>query len=380
MSASDSMPDAGSSASANTMCIVPERAKLHLAMLVCQLGYAGNHIILKTVLNMDVSMLVFPVYRNIVALVALVPFAYFFEKRDRPPLSTSILIQFFLLGLIGVTCNQGFYLLGLNNTSATFASASENSVPAITFLLATILRMEQVHLNRKDGIPKVIGTLASVAGALVITLYKGPTLFGSNSQLSNQSILGDVKGKSWILGCIYLIGHCLCWSSWIVLQTPVLKKYPARLSITSYTYFFSILQFLAVAALFERDSQAWLVHSTGELFSIFYTGLVASAMTYAIQIWVIDKAGPVFVSVYLPLQTLLVAVIESVALGEEFYLGGIIGAVLIVAGLYLVVWGKNEESKFDEEKPATPSVSENNNGESSSNASLIQPLLPTSSD
>ena len=131
--------------------------------------------------------------------------------------------------------------------------------------------MEPVHLNRKDGIAKVIGTLASVAGALVITLYKGPTLFGTNSQLSNQSILGDVKGKSWILGCIYLIGHCLCWSSWIVLQTPILKKYPARLSITSYTYFFSILPFLAVAALFERDSQTWLVHSTGELFSIFYT-------------------------------------------------------------------------------------------------------------
>ena len=45
-------------------------------------------------------------------------------------------------------------------------------------------------------------------------------------------------------------------------------------------------------------------------------------MTYAIQIYVIDKAGPVFVSVYLPLQTLLVAIIEAVALGEKFYLGG----------------------------------------------------------
>ena len=45
-------------------------------------------------------------------------------------------------------------------------------------------------------------------------------------------------------------------------------------------------------------------------------------MTYVIQIYVIDKAGPLFVSVYLPLQTLLVAIIEAIALGEEFYLGG----------------------------------------------------------
>ncbi|KAK7850573.1 protein walls are thin 1 [Quercus suber] len=300
------MAEAGS-AFANRMGVpVPERTKLHLAMIVCQLGYAGNHIIMKTALNMGISMLVLPVYRNIVALVALVPFAYFLEKRNRPPVSASLLLQFFFLGLIG---------------------------------------MEQVHLNRKDGIAKVLGTVSSVAGSLVITLYKGPTLFGSNLR-------------------------------WMVLQTPVLKKYPARLSITSYTYFFSIFQFLVIAALFEKDSQVWLVHSTDEIFTIFYTGLVASAMTYAIQMYVIDKAGPVFVSVYLPLQTMLVAIIEAVALGEKFYLGGIIGAVLIVAGLYLVVWGKSEERKFDEEKP---SVSENSNGESSSNASLTQPLLPTSS-
>jgi len=134
--------------------------------------------------------------------------------------------------------------------------------------------MEQVHLKRKDGIAKVVGTVSSVAGSLVITLYRGPTLFGSNLR-SHQSYfllsLGNDTGKSWSLGCIYLIGHCLCWSSWIVLQTPVLKKYPARLSSTSYTYFFSIFQFLVIAALFEKDSQVWIVHSTDEIFTIFYT-------------------------------------------------------------------------------------------------------------
>lgn len=45
-------------------------------------------------------------------------------------------------------------------------------------------------------------------------------------------------------------------------------------------------------------------------------------MAFAIQIWVIEKGGPVFVSVYLPLQTLLVALMASVILGEQFYMGG----------------------------------------------------------
>jgi len=51
-------------------------------------------------------------------------------------------------------------------------------------------------------------------------------------------------------------------------------------------------------------------------------GLVVSGIGFAIQIWVIQRGGPVFVSGYLPLQTILVAVMASIALSEEFYLGG----------------------------------------------------------
>ena len=49
---------------------------------------------------------------------------------------------------------------------------------------------------------------------------------------------------------------------------------------------------------------------------------VAFAMTYATQIYVIDKAGPMFVSMYLSQQFLLLVIIKAVSLGEEFYLGG----------------------------------------------------------
>ncbi|KAM1617216.1 hypothetical protein TB2_015868 [Malus domestica] len=404
------MADAAGSASSKRMCSVPERLQLHGAMLALQFGYAGFHVVSRAALNMGISKLVFPVYRNIIALLLLLPFAYFLEKKDRPAITLNFLIQFFLLALVGITANQGFYLLGLDNTSPTFASAIQNSVPAITFLMAAILRIEHVRLNRKDGIAKVLGTVFCVAGASVITLYKGPTIYSptpplqmmrlmsstttsaisstsSSAIVSTLSSLGDAKGKSWTLGCLYLIGHCLSWSGWLVLQAPVLKKYPARLSVTSYTCFFGLIQFIIIAAVFERDGQAWIFHNGGEVFSILYAGVVASGIAFAVQIWCIDRGGPVFVAVYQPVQTLVVAIMASVALGEEFYLGGIIGAVLIIVGLYLVLWGKNEERKFAQlitqasGRVGSQSTPEHtNNRKIQTKASLTQPLIPPSTE
>ncbi|RWW20631.1 hypothetical protein GW17_00015245 [Ensete ventricosum] len=132
-------------------------------------------------------------------------------------------------------------------------------------------RIEKVRIDRRDGIAKLMGTLACVGGATVITLYKGPTIFGPSRALNGAGQLtAPTIGKDWTLGCLYLIGHCLSWSGWLVLQAPVLKKYPARLSVTSYTCFFGVIQFLVIAAFIERDSEAWMFHSGGELFTILY--------------------------------------------------------------------------------------------------------------
>ncbi|KAB5557634.1 hypothetical protein DKX38_008543 [Salix brachista] len=393
------MADVGGSASSGRMwCSVPEKFQLHLAMLALQFGYAGFHVVSRAALNMGVSKLVFPVYRNIIALLLLLPFAYFLEKKERPALTLNFALQFFLLALVGITANQGFYLLGLENTSPTFASAIQNSVPAITFLMAALLRqalslsfcvllIEKVRINRKDGIAKVLGTICCVAGASVITLYTGPVIYSPANHLNRPTpmfvSLGDAEAKNWTLGCLYLIGHCLSWSGWLVLQAPVLKKYPARLSVTSYTCFFGLIQFMIIAAFMERDPQAWIFHSGGELFTILYAGVVASGIAFAVQIWCIDRGGPVFVAVYQPVQTLVVAIMASIALGEEFYLGGIIGAALIIVGLYLVLWGKSEEKKFLAlEKAAIQTTPEHgiSRAQTHIKTSLTQPLLPSSTE
>ncbi|KAJ1269669.1 hypothetical protein BS78_07G229300 [Paspalum vaginatum] len=389
------MADSGAGGEGRRVCGMPEKAQLHVAMLALQFGYAGFHVVSRLALNMGISKLVFPVYRNIIALCLLVPFAYFLEKKDRPQLTLSFVVQFFLLALCGITANQGFYLLGLDNTSPTFASAIQNSVPAITFAMAAALRIEKVRLDRRDGVAKVLGTLACVAGASVITLYKGPTIFGpatgGGGGDTPLTSIDDVHNtKNWTLGCVYLIGHCLSWSGWLVLQAPVLKKYPARLSVTSYTCFFGVIQFLIIAAFMERDADAWKFHSGSELFTILYAGFIASGVAFAVQIWCIDRGGPVFVAVYQPVQTLVVAIMASLTLGEKFYLGGIIGAVLIIAGLYLVLWGKSEErARISRDAadagllggaPSSTAAGIRSAGKmSASSAVITQPLLPPSS-
>ena len=63
---------------------------------------------------------------------------------------------------------------------------------------------------------------------------------------------------------------------------------------------------------------------------------MASGIAFAVQIWCIDRGGPVFVAVYQPVQTLVVAIMASLALGEEFYLGGLVLATFSFSFIFLL--------------------------------------------
>ncbi|KAK8939874.1 hypothetical protein KSP40_PGU014108 [Platanthera guangdongensis] len=189
--------------------------------------------------------------------------------------------------------------------SPTYVSTIENSLSAFTFAMAAALgRVEQVKINEKYGIAKVLGTLICIGGATIITLYKGPPLF------------------NWTLGCMYSVGDCLAWSGWLVLQVPMLKQYPARLSFTTLVCFFGLVQVLCIAAFIETDMERWKIHSEGELFTILYIGVVTTGIAFSLQAWCINRGGPLFVAVFQPLQTVLVAIMAFIFFGDKLYSGG----------------------------------------------------------
>ena len=70
---------------------------------------------------------------------------------------------------------------------------------------------------------KVIGTIVSISGALVIVLYKGPKLLSSASLTSSEatvSLYQDLTSfdSSWILGGVLLVTQYLLVSLWYILQ------------------------------------------------------------------------------------------------------------------------------------------------------------------
>jgi hypothetical protein len=74
-------------------------------------------------------------------------------------------------------------------------------------------------------------------------------------------------------------------------------------------------------------------------------GIVTSSIAYYVQGLVIQRTGPVFASAFSPLMMIIVAVMGSFILSEQIYLGGVVGAALIVVGLYSVLWGKHKETQ-----------------------------------
>ncbi|KAI5057761.1 hypothetical protein GOP47_0027776 [Adiantum capillus-veneris] len=340
-------------------------ALLHVALLMVQLGMSGYQIITRVALTGGMNLFTFAVYRGAIGLCFLIPAAFFLERNQRPPLTWALVGHFFLLGLTGVFFSQAFFLEGLTYTSPTFAAAIQNSIPAMTFVIAAAFGQERVHIKRMDGQAKVVGTVLCVIGATVMVFYKGPAVVKLEQSMSAPHdsptpLLGILElsvhpmgtffplteSKSYQIGAFYLMGMCIAFSFWLVMQSPVMKQYPARLSVTAFTSFFGTLQLLILALCKERNVSSWIVPWGSQLLAVLYAGIVVSCLVFTLQMWCVQKGGAVLTAVYQPAQTIIVAFLTFAFLKENFYLGSLIGGLLIIGGLYLVTWGQGKERKL----------------------------------
>ncbi|KAF8377178.1 hypothetical protein HHK36_030551 [Tetracentron sinense] len=304
-----------------------ETQKPYLAMFFIQFVYAGMALISKAAIDKGMNPFVFVVYRQAFGSLALAPFAFFFERKKAPPLSYNLLCRIFLVALCGITLSLNLYYVALNYTSATFAAATTNIIPAITFTMAVFLRMESISINRMYGIAKVLGSIVCVSGALMYAFVKGPPIKFMNwypsvhKEASDLSVVKSGSKMEWVKGSLIMLSANTAWSLWLILQGPIVKRYPAKLRLTTLQCFFSCIQSAILAVAVERNPSSWKLGWDIHLISVAYCGVVVTAITYWLQVWSIEKKGPVFTSLFTPLALLLTAISSAFLWKERLHWG-----------------------------------------------------------
>ncbi|XP_071719337.1 WAT1-related protein At2g37460-like [Rutidosis leptorrhynchoides] len=326
-----------------------KKGKPFFAVIFLQFGLAGMDIISKVALNEGMSNYVFVVYRHAAAFIVMAPFAIVLDKKIRPKMTISTFVKLMALALLEPVIDQNLYILGLKATTATFAVSMCNVLPAITFVIACILRLEVVNLKCIRSQAKVIGTLTTVAGAMLMTLVKGPMieLFWTKGKTNSNVVHNGVDLHHSLKGAFMITVGCFSWSCFMVLQAITLKSYPAELSLTAWICLLGTVEGAIVALVMERGNTAvWAIKWDTTLLATLYSGIICSGLAYYIQGIIMKERGPVFVTAFNPLSMIIVAIIGSIILAEQTYLGRVLGALVIVAGLYLVVWGKSKDHKL----------------------------------
>ncbi|CAN6994386.1 WAT1-related protein At2g40900 [Brassica rapa] len=318
-----------------------ESAKPYFAMVCLQFGYAGMNLLTKTVLDRGMSHYVLVAYRNAFATAAIAPFAFLSERKVRSKMTFSIFMHIFVLALLGPVIDQNLYYIGLKLTSPTFSSAVSNIVPAITFILATLFRMEKVEMKKVRCQVKVVGTLVTVVGSILMILYKGPFINFFRSHLTTTATASSPLAGDYFKAAVFLLLASLSWASFFILQAWTLKKYAAHLSLSTMVCFMGTLQSLALAFVMEHNPSALNISFDMNLLASAYAGIMSSSIAYYVQGLMMQRKGPVFVTAFNPLVVVIVSIMSFFVLGQGIYLGGVIGLVVLMVGVYAVLWGKH---------------------------------------
>ncbi|KAK4254342.1 hypothetical protein QN277_009739 [Acacia crassicarpa] len=274
---------------------VRDGVKGTLLMVIVQIVYAVANILLKMAANDGMSLTVLVAYRFLFSTCFLAPLALFFERDSLDNVDGIVLFHAFLCGLFGGSLLHNLYAESLALISVTYVTAMLNLVPATTYILAVLFRLERMSFRTTRGKAKVLGTLTGIGGAMILTFCKGKriqiwtTHIDLPRHMTISSHASTASSRLW--GCLLALATCLSYSLWLIIQ-----------------------------------------------------GILTSGVAYTLIAWCVMKKGPLFVAIFNPVMLVIVTLGGSFILDEPLYVGSVIGMVLVVFGLYMVLWGKSKET------------------------------------
>ena len=276
------------------------------SLLLTVFFFGTNFTAVKLVVE-SVPPILFAATRFTLAGLLLLPLALLSGPESR--LSRQDLLPMFGLGLVGVTLTQSVFTVGVGLTTAANTALVYSTAPVWGMLLAFALGWERPRISGVVGIGLcLVGVGAIVYGSL---------------DFAGTSLLGDAL----------ILVAAISWGSYTVLTLSFLRRYSA-LAVAAYAMTFGGLAAFPLEALDPAsldlaalDGLTWGAAA--------YSALCSSAFGFAAWGWGVSHVGANRVLVYQYLVTLTGVSTGVLLLGEDFGAGQLIGAAVILAGVYL---------------------------------------------
>nr|KJB40436.1 hypothetical protein B456_007G063300 [Gossypium raimondii] len=304
------------------LCEIVERMKVVIVLLVVQAALAGVIVFYKLALVEGMSMRVLIAYRFIFATACITPLAFIFERESKANLTWKVVFQGVLSGFFG---------------------------------------LERLGMKTLAGQAKLWGTLLSIGGAMILTFYKGKELNlwstninvvkhgGHHHTSTKHAAVGDQ-----VLGSLLALASCLAFAIWYIIHAKMGENYPFTYSASALFCITASIEATIYTIITDRNWSDWKLGWNLRLLSVVYTGAVGSGLTVVLMSWCLRLRGPLFVSIFNPLTLVYVAIVGSLIFDEKLSIGRIIGSVIIIIGVYVVLWGKAKEKKTWEQLAAQP--------------------------
>lgn len=217
------------------------------------------------------------------------------------------------LGFVGTFLTNVFFFVGLNYTTASNGSLIMAGSPIVITALSFLVLKEKMHLGQLAGV------IASFIGVVVV-ITNGLGTFSTKPSLN--------------IGDIILIGSPICWGLYVIFSKKILEHMSA-LALVTYSAIISTVFFIP-PMIFEITRSNTIVHFTiPGLLAIGYMGLVAFPLSSfwwnrGLNVMGAGRSG-IFMN-GIPIVTMLLSVLF---LGETITFSHIVGAILVIGGVYL---------------------------------------------
>lgn len=257
--------------------------------------------------------------RFFLALILLSPFLLT-EKRKITKADLPILIG---IGLLMVTLNIGFFYEGLKRTTVMTASVLTLIIPILSVLGGWWFLKEKVYIVNLAGI--ILGLLGTilVVGLPFIVLGIQPT---------TESMLGN----------ILIILASISWVAGAILSKGILQKY-STLTLTAVIFIVGMVTFALPALTEYLHNPAWYQQVTLlGLAGLAFITLASSVCAYFLFEWGLSKLGVIKADLFQYLEPVVATTLGVLILNEQLRFSFIIGAVIIILGVYWATLGKNQ--------------------------------------